>query len=89
MPAEDNNYTLVIARRFLKDLRKLSRQDQIRVRQALDGIQVDPYKGRKVSSAETGQYRWRVGDLRIRYDIEKKEIQVLRVVKREDVYRKF
>ena len=89
MPAEDNNYTLVIARRFFKDLRKLSRQDQIRVRQALDGIQADPYTGRKVSSAETGQYRWRVGDLRIRYDIEKKEIQVLRVVKREDVYRKF
>ncbi len=86
MPAEDNNYTLVIARRFLKDLRKLSRQDQIRVRQALDGIQADPYKGR---SAEAGQYRWRVGDLRIRYDIEKKEIQVLRVIKREDVYRKF
>jgi mRNA-degrading endonuclease RelE of RelBE toxin-antitoxin system len=89
MPIADKGYALILARRFLKDMRKLSRQDQIRVRRALDSIQADPYKGRKVSAAETGQYRWRVGDLRIRYDIAEKEIQVLRVIKREDVYRKF
>jgi mRNA-degrading endonuclease RelE of RelBE toxin-antitoxin system len=86
MATED--YTLVIARRFVKDMKRMSRQDQVRVRQALDALQSDPYKGRKVRAAETGQYRWRVGDLRIRYDIVEREIHVLRVVKREDASRK-
>jgi mRNA-degrading endonuclease RelE of RelBE toxin-antitoxin system len=89
MTNDANNYTLVIARRFLKDMRKLSREDQVRVRRALGNIQADPYRGRKVIAAETGQYRWRVGNLRIRYDIEDRQIQVLRVIKREDVYRQF
>ena len=82
------DYSLVIARRFLKDMRRLSRQDQVRVRRALVALQAEPFRGRLVRAAETGQYRWRVGDLRIRYDIEGKQVQVLRVVKREDVYRK-
>ena len=89
MANNNNDYVLVIARRFSKDLKRLSRQDQVRVRQALDDIKADPYRGRKVSAAETGQYRWRVGDLRIRYDIESKQVHILRVMKREDVYRKF
>ncbi len=88
MAADKPGYVLILARRFVKDLKRLSREDQVRVRRALGNIQADPYKGRKVSAAETGQYRWRVGDLRIRYDIEGKAIQVLRVVKREDAYRK-
>ena len=85
----NDDYTIIIARRFLKDLKKLSRQDQLRVRRALENLQADPLKGRRVKSTETGQYRWRVGDLRIRYDIEGRQIQLLRVIKREDAYRKF
>ena len=82
-------YTLILADQFVKDLGKLSRQEQARVRRALIRLQEDPYRGRKVRGAVIGQYRWRVGDLRIRYDIEAQEIQVLRVIKREDAYRKF
>lgn len=81
-------YSLVIAHRFVKDLKRLSRPDQVRVRRALEALQAIPYRGRRVKAAETGQFRWRVGDLRIRYDISEQEIQVLRVLKREDVYRK-
>ncbi len=88
MAADNEGHVLILARRFVKDLKRLSREDQVRVRRALDDIRADPYKGRKVSAAQTGQYRWRVGDLRIRYDIEGREVQVLRVVKREDAYRK-
>ena len=84
-----SNYSLIIAARFLKDMRKLERQDQRRIRAALDRIQETPLKGRRVVSVKTGQYRWRVGNLRVRYDILGDEIQILRVVKREDVYRKF
>ena len=86
MPAE---YTLVLTEHFRKDLKKLSRQDQVRVRRALDELRANPYRGGKVSGVDVGCYRWRVGDFRIRYDIENKEVLVLRVIKREDVYRKF
>jgi mRNA interferase RelE/StbE len=88
MPS-DPQFTLVIARSFLEDLKNIDRPDQIRIRKAIPEILADPYRGRKVVSAEIGQYRWRVGKYRIRYDISGSEVQILRVIKREDVYRKF
>jgi mRNA-degrading endonuclease RelE of RelBE toxin-antitoxin system len=87
MTDDAHEYELVIAQRFVKDMRRLSREDQVRVRRALSRIQLEPYQGRKVVVAETGQYRWRVGSLRIRYDIEGRQIQILRVIKREEAYR--
>ena len=89
MPEEPAYFTLQVTRSFLKDLRKLPRQEQVRVRQALGEIKAAPYQGRKVIGAELGQYRWRVGDYRIRYDVEGEMIWVLRVLKREDAYRRF
>jgi mRNA interferase RelE/StbE len=83
-------YTLVFARRFVKDFEKLSRESQVRVRRALTELQRAPYTGRKLSGVNPGdgQYRWRVGETRIRYDIEGQDIRLLRVIKREDAYRK-
>jgi mRNA-degrading endonuclease RelE of RelBE toxin-antitoxin system len=40
-------------------------------------------------SAEIGQFRWRVGNYRIRYDISGRDVIILRVIKREDAYRRF
>ena len=89
MPGEPTKFTLVITQSFIKDLEKINRPDQIRIRKALPEIEADPYRGRKVVSAEIGQYRWRVGNYRIRYDISEREVIILRVIKREDVYRRF
>ena len=89
MASEPPAYTLAVSASFRKDLRKLERVYQVRVRIALDDIKTDPYKGRKVRNATVGKYRWRVGDYRIRYDVEGRDIQVLRVLKREDAYRRF
>lgn len=79
-------YELVIARRFFKDLRKIDPHDQERILEALRQIGQKPYAGRKVVVAETGQYRWRVGPYRIRYDIEGDIVHVLRVRHRRDAY---
>lgn len=83
-----NRYELVIANRFYKDLRRIDRQDQDRILEALKKIKEDPYKGRKVIVAETGQYRWRVGPYRIRYDIEGDKVHILRVRHRREAYRR-
>jgi len=82
-------FRVEVTRSFVKDLRKLPRKDQLRVRYALEEIAINPWAGRKVVGASQGQYRWRVGGYRIRYDIEGEAVWILRVVKREDAYRKF
>ena len=84
----DRTYRLVFTKRFTKDFRKLSKQNQVRVRNSLDDLKGNPYRGRKLQNAEIGKYRWRVGTIRIRYDIEDKDVVLLRVLKREDVYRR-
>jgi mRNA interferase RelE/StbE len=87
--SDPSKFRLVITRSFFKDLQKITRPDQIRIRKALSDIEADPYKGRKVRSADIGLYRWRVGNYRIRYDISASNVIILRVIKREDVYRRF
>jgi mRNA interferase RelE/StbE len=77
-------YELVIARRFYRDLRQIDPQDQVRILEALRKIEEEPYAGRKVVAAEAGQYRWRVGPYRIRYDIEGEKVHVLRVRHRRE-----
>jgi mRNA-degrading endonuclease RelE of RelBE toxin-antitoxin system len=79
-------HELVIAKRFYKDLRQIDAHDQQRILEALRQIRAEPYKGRKVIVAKTGQYRWRVGPYRRRYDIEGDQIQVLRVRHRREAY---
>jgi mRNA interferase RelE/StbE len=79
-------YELVIARRFYKDLRQIDAQEQKRILETLRQIGQKPYAGRKVVVAETGQYRWRVGAYRIRYDIEGDKVYVLRVRHRREAY---
>ena len=89
MPSEPEKFILVVARSFLKDLQKISRPDQVRIRKALPEIGMNPYQGRKVVSTVVGQYRWRVGNYRIPYDTSGDEVHFLRVFKREDAYRRF
>jgi mRNA interferase RelE/StbE len=89
MPDLPKQFELVITRSFLKDLKKINQPDQIRIRKSLSLIKLNPYQGRKVVSADVGKFRWRVGKYRIRYDITAAQILILRVIKREDVYRRF
>ena len=81
-----DRYELVIADRFYKDLRQIDAQDQKRILETLREIRQEPYQGRKVIVAETGQYRWRVGPYRIRYDIEGDKVHFLRVRHRREAY---
>jgi mRNA interferase RelE/StbE len=81
-----DRYELVIAHRFYKDLRQIDAQDQKRILETLRQIRQEPYQGRKVIVAETGQYRWRVGPYRIRYDIEGDRVHILRVRHRREAY---
>ena len=81
-------YTIVPTKRFTKDFRKLPRALQKRVLAVLEEMRKNPYRGTRVRAAETGNWRWRVGDYRIGYDIEEEDIALLRVRHRREAYRK-
>jgi mRNA interferase RelE/StbE len=80
-------YELVISNRFRRDLRRLDAQLHRRVLVALDALQTNPYQGQQLTGVQIGQWRIRVGDYRIRYDIEGNRVLLYRVRHRKDIYR--
>lgn len=82
-----SNYHLVPTKLFLKDLEKLDKQTKKRVSEALHILKNDPYRGKKLTNKEFGIWRFRVGDYRIRYDIEKNSIVLYLVQHRKDIYK--
>ena len=81
-------YHLVISARFHRDTRRLDTKTHRRVLTALKTLEDNPYQGAKLSNVEIGQWRIRVGDYRIRYDIERDQVFLYRVRHRRDIYRK-
>lgn len=84
-------YQLAFSKEFAKDFKKLPPHEKPRVKKALLLIKQDPYSARnlkKLTNVNIGQYRFRIGVLRIRFDIEGDTIQLLMVRHRKDVYRK-
>ena len=80
-------YRLIISHSFRRDLRRLDAQTHRRVLEALEGLQDNPYQGSKLTNVVIGQWRTRVGDYRIRYDIEAEAVLLYRVRHRRDIYR--
>ena len=79
-------YRLIIANSFRRDLRRLEAETHRRVLAVLEGLQENPYQGSKLTNIAIGQWRIRVGDYRIRYDIEGEEVLLYRVRHRRDMY---
>jgi mRNA interferase RelE/StbE len=79
-------------KRVAKDLRDLPLSVFQRVDRAILNLRIDPrppgYK--KLRHPAIGQYRLRVGDWRIIYDVNDAdhEVLILRVMHRRDVYRR-
>ena len=80
-------YTLIIARRFRQDLRRLDAQMHRRVLEMLERLQEDPFQGTRLTNVAIGQWRIRVGDYRIRYDLEGEQVLLYRVRHRREIYR--
>jgi len=81
------NHRLFFTPHFTKDFKNLDAKIRERVKEALMDLISDPYQGKKLKNAPYGQWRIRVGDYRIRYDIEDDVIVLLRVRHRKDIYK--
>jgi mRNA interferase RelE/StbE len=82
-------YTLVYTHRATKDIQRLPPDIRKRIGKSLLRYENDPLKhAEKLTDSRLGEYRFRVGDYRIVFDIHGHEIVVLRVGHRRDIYRR-
>ena len=82
------NYTVDLKPRAIKDLKHLQKPDASRIADALDRLQSDLTGDVKKLTNFTPEYRLRVGQFRVLFEIENKtRIIVYRVVHRREAYR--
>lgn len=82
-------YRLLYTKRAVKDIKKLDRVAQKRLKKSLEKLAEKPlHYGEKLVKKELGEFRFRVGDYRIIYDIDKRTIVILRVGHRREIYKK-
>ncbi len=82
-------YTLVYTRRAQRDIKKLESDTKGRIGKALFRFSEEPLRfAEKLSDPILGEYRFRIGDYRVIFDIEGNEIVVLRVGHRREIYKR-
>lgn len=86
-----STFQIQISSRAKKDLRKIAPSAQKRIISAIKLLQENqkPRQFKPLGSHEVAQFRLRVGDYRILYDIysAKKTILILKIGYRKDIYR--
>lgn len=82
-------YSLVYTRRSERDIKKLEPNTKDRISKALLRYAEDPLRfAEKLSDPILGEYRFRIGDYRVVFDIEGNEIVVLRIGHRREIYKR-
>ena len=85
------SFRLLISSRAEKDLKKLDRSILVRIDRALLLLSVNPYleNSKHIQDKRLAQFRVRVGDYRILYDVYPKirTVYVFRIGHRRDIYR--
>ena len=82
-------YTLVYTRRAERDIKKLESDTRDRIGKALLRFSEEPLRfAEKISDPILGEYRFRIGDYRVIFDIEENEIVVLKVGHRREIYKR-
>jgi mRNA interferase RelE/StbE len=82
-------YRLVYTQRAVKDIQRLEEKIKKRIAKALLRRSEDPFKyAEKLTDSRLGNYRFRIGDYRIIFDLEESDISVLRVGHRKEIYGK-
>ena len=74
----------------VKDLKKLPKEIQKRIIKKLDFFVSSPnplFFADKLIHFEIGQYRFRIGDYRIIFDIEEEKIIILTLGHRKEIYK--
>jgi mRNA interferase RelE/StbE len=79
-------YTIKLSKKATKDLEKLSRANQKRVIEKLELLQEGLTGDIKKLTNFSPEYRLRIGDYRILFELEENTIIIYRVLYRKDAY---
>ena len=83
-------YKIVIEHRTTKETTRIPKDQMGRIAAVIRGLAINPRpEGSKRIVGELGIYRIRSGDYRVLYEINEsaKEIRILRIAHRKDIYR--
>jgi mRNA interferase RelE/StbE len=82
------SFRLVYTRSSIKDIRKLDQIAKKRLKAKIEKFSKSPIKNaRKLSDPAHGTFRWRIGSYRVVFDIIEKDIVILRIRHRKEVYK--
>ncbi len=82
-------YNLLYTRRAEKDIKKLDSAIKRQIGKAILKLLNDPLEhSEKLTDPKIGTYRFRIGEYRVVFDIEGKDIVVLRVGHRKEIYKR-
>ena len=83
---------MLVSKTFQRKFQQLQKNFQNQIRKSLKELQNDPYSSRSncdiksLTDTHPKKYRLRVGNYRVIYIIEKKDIKVIDLIKREVGY---
>ena len=83
------SYNLVYTSRAGKDIKKLDPSIKRQLSKAILKLQDNPLEhSDKLTDPKMGTYRFRIGDYRFIFDIEGKDVVVLRIGHRKEIYKR-
>ncbi len=81
------DYVILLTKNAKKDIERLDGVIQKRVAKKLKYLKSDPINlSKRLIDFEQGQYRYRVGDFRICFDVNDRKIIINRIRHRKEVY---
>jgi mRNA interferase RelE/StbE len=81
-------YKLLYTKIAAKDIQKLDTVAKKRLKNKLEIYAKNPlFYAKKLTDFSLGTYRWRIGNYRIIFDIDAKNIVILRIRHRREIYR--
>jgi mRNA interferase RelE/StbE len=82
-------YELLYTRRAERDIKKLDSKTKDRIGNTLLRYKEEPFRfAEKLSDPMFGEYRFRVGDYRVIFDVVGSELIILRIGHRREIYRR-
>ena len=81
------NFHIKFKPRAIKDLKALPADTTRRIVEKIEGLQNDLSGDVKHLTQHTPEYRLRVGDYRVLFEVEKRTIVIYRIVHRREAYR--
>ncbi len=88
MIKSSGKFELLYTKSAVSDIKKLDSVSKKKIKNKLELYSKNPFlHAKKLVKPSLGSYRWRIGNYRVVFDIDRNKITVLRVGHRREIYR--